>query len=444
MATKRRAPGRATCGRRGVTRALRAALVLVPLAFACQHPRVEPAASQPGTRPAYDTTLPKPVAPRDALERAVVERGADLRLMDRWLDPRTLPRPFARQPLASRPAGAAFARGQPLLDDENPFPDELPLPPKEISIHVGICRSTFKTREPAEVLAAAQPFVDLAQRQVNVRGAPVLHETADEAYYALLEGREQLLIANVFDYLMIRSWLQEQEGNGTVLLGWAQPARPRVTDLDRDTPGPAGAAVELVVAADAPLQSFAELRGKRLALAANVVPGPGTFLTRLLADAGQPADAAYFGSVTLRRYPKDALLDLLKGKADVACVDQSTVAAVDRFYGLGSRLRTLAASPRYSFDVLFSSVNNLQTHQTEIELTQQQLNTLDKDPEGQEVLFFFDTEGWKFYREGDIDVALANFRDYVRFVQQTPVDLQPLLDPAAPVDRRTYDRLGDE
>ena len=66
--------------------------------------------------------------------------------------------------------------------------------------------------------------------------------------------------------------------------------------------------------------------------------------------------------------------------------------ALDRFYGLGHRLRTLEVSPRYNIEVLYTSMNNLAVRRTEIELTQRQLTTLGKDPEGQEVLFFFDTE----------------------------------------------------
>jgi hypothetical protein len=446
MAIERIARGRACVG----------ALIALPtlLGAGCASPPAgrdnpageEPEPPAPATQPAvrYDTTLARPRPARDWLEAIVYDRGIDFQLIDWLMDERTTPPPLGRVPLPRRPAGAEIAPGVALLDDRDPFPEPAPLWPREVSIHVGLARSTFKTREREEVLSAAQPFIELTQRQVNVRGAPVLHETPDELFYYMLEGREQMAVAHVFDYLLIRSWFADQKDNATILLGWAQPARPRVTELDRDLPGVPGTCIELVVAGDSPYQSFADLRGRRLAVAANDTRGPGTFLTRLLADAGQPPDQPYFGSVTLRRYAKDALIDVLKGKADAACVDQGTVGALDRFYGLGTRLRTIAISPRYNMDVLFSSLNNLATHRTEIELTQQQLNTLGKDPEGQEVLFFFDVESWRFYREGDIDVPRQHFPDFVRFLSQTPVDLRPLLDPQAPVDRRTYDRLGDE
>jgi len=94
--------------------------------------------------------------------------------------------------------------------------------------------------------------------------------------------------------------------------------------------------------------------------------------------------------------------------------------------------------------VLYTSANNVATHRTQIELAQRQLTTLAKNPEGQEVLFFFDEGGWYNYRAGDIDVAREHFSDFVTFVEQTPADLKPLLDPKAPVDRRTYDRYRDE
>jgi hypothetical protein len=117
---------------------------------------------------------------------------------------------------------------------------------------------------------------------------------------------------------------------------------------------------------------------------------------------------------------------------------------LDGFYGLGERLRTIAVSPRFNMDVLFTSQNNIATHRTEIELTQNQLTTLGKDPEGQEVLFFFDIEGWQTQRAGDIAEPRRFFADYLTFIDNTPADLKVLLDPAAPVDGRTYDRYGDE
>jgi ABC-type phosphate/phosphonate transport system substrate-binding protein len=200
----------------------------------------------------------------------------------------------------------------------------------------------------------------------------------------------------------------------------------------------------LIVARDAPYQSFADLKGTRLVLTANYINAPGAFMTRLLMDAGHPLGQPFFGKVTLRRYSKDAVIDVIKGKADVACVDQGTIGAMDRFYGLAGRIRTVAISPRYNVDVLYTSENNVATHRTEIELTQRQLNTLAKNPEGQEVLFFFDEEGWHNYREGDLAAAREHFGDFLTFWEETPVDLKPLLDPKAWVDRHTYDRLGDE
>jgi hypothetical protein len=41
-------------------------------------------------------------------------------------------------------------------------------------------------------------------------------------------------------------------------------------------------------------------------------------------------------------------------------------------------------------------------------------------------------------------VARQHFDDFVAFLEQTPVDLKPLLDPNASIEQRTYDRYGDE
>lgn len=37
-----------------------------------------------------------------------------------------------------------------------------------------------------------------------------------------------------------------------------------------------------------------------------------------------------------------------------------------------------------------------------------------------------------------------HFSDFLRFIDETPIDLKPLLDPGATVNRLTYNRCGDE
>ena len=407
---------------------------------------INPPKSPPGeeVKVIYDTTAPKPVQPRDEYERWAQNRGADLRFIDKLMDRKTQVPELDRKPLPDLPPDTRIIANVAILDDTDPFPPVAPLAPKEATIVVGVARSTYRTREDEEVLSAIQPFIDLVQREVNIRGAPELHETAEEIYFALIDGKNQMVISHVFDYLLLRSWFASVEENSTVLLAWAQPAWPRTTDLDRDFPGKPGTSIELVVARDSSFRTPTDLKGTRLALAANYVHAPGAFLTRTLADLGHSPDQPFFSSMTLRRYPKDAVIDVVKGKADVACVDQGTLGALQKFYGIERHVRTLAVSPRYNLDVLYTSQNNLAERRTEIELTQTQLTTLRKDPEGQEVLFFFDIYAWFNESPGDVDVPIAHFGDFLAFIDQTPVDLKPLLDPRAAIVRWTYDRLGDE
>lgn len=406
--------------------------------------------SQPTTAPAtqpagpIDTTAAKPIEPRDALEGLTLERGADFHLIDRLMDQRTEPPPFARQPLPPARPDARLSADVPVLDERQPFPPQPELEPKAPSIHVALARSTFRTHTPPEVFAAIQPFFDLEQRDVDVRADVALFETPDGLFYALSDGKQQLAISNVFDYLLVRSWFGDAKDNGSVILGEAQPGWPKTFDARPGQPGIPGAAVALVVRTDAPYHATADLRGARLALAANDTHGPGTFLTQVLREAGQPYDQQFFASVTLRHYAKDAVIDLLRNRADVACVTEPALAALQRVYGIEARVRTLAFSPRYDFDVLYTSMNNVATHRTEIESTQRQLTTLKKDPEGQEVLYFFDEDGWQYPENADLAVAEAAFNDFLTFWEHTPLDLKVLLDPAAPIDRRTYDRWGNE
>ena len=401
-----------------------------------------PPASQPGV--IYDTTLPKAVPPRDFLERWAMQRGPDLEFVDKLMDPRTPLLPFDRTPPAAMPADAAMAPGVSLLNEEDPFPESVPLNRTEVTVRVGIARSTYRTRTTQEVLAAAQPFIDIVQRDVNMHAETFTYEDPKQLYFDLVDGKIQMGISQVFDALLIRSWVASSPDNRVILLSWAQPANPHTTPLDADVPGPPGTGIVLVVAQDAPYKTFADLKGARLALPASYVNAPGAFLTRQLLDAGQSLDAPFFGSVILRQYSKDAAIDILKFNADVACVDEGTYGALARFYGLDKQLRVLAVSPHYNIDVLFTSTNNVATHETQIELAQRMLLTLGRDPEGQEVLFFFDIASWNTYHEGDLSVATDHFEDFLQFLQHTPVDLKSLLDPHAPVNRKTYTRYGDE
>jgi ABC-type phosphate/phosphonate transport system substrate-binding protein len=392
----------------------------------------------------YDTTVAPPFKGRDWLERISLHRGIDYKLLDRLLDAPTRPAPFARRPPGSQPAGGMIGEGVPVLADVDPFTEPSALPKKEATIRLGAALSTYRTRERTEVLSSLQPLIDQIQRESNVRSEAVLFDTPQQLYFGLLDGHTQMAISNVFDYLLVRSWLSAAGDNGAVPLAWVQPANPRTTALDRDFPGAPGTSIELIVARDAAYKSFADLHGARLSLAANYLNAPGAYLTQLLVENGQPLGQAFFGKVTLRRYAKDAIIDVYKGVADVACVDQGTVAAVYNFYGIEAQLRTLAVSPRYNLDVMFTSANNVKTHKTEIELTQDQVVVLGKNPEGQEVLYLFDTREWHTYRDGDFTETEKYLQYFLTLLSQTPVDLKPLLDPAAPVDRRTYDRYGDE
>lgn len=386
-------------------------------------------------------TVAKPIKPRDLLERWTLERGLDFRFIDKLVDPGTEPPPFDREPFGLLPADAMIAAGVPVLNDTDPFPSPEPLPPKEPTITAIAARSGYHTRTNQEVLSALAPLFDLIQREVNVRASAVLCETAQEVYFGLLDGKDQLAIADVFDYLFVRAWLAGAKDNGVIPLAWAEPPYLRPTTEGTPTPG---ASILLIVARDAPYRGAEDLKGKRLAVTAHYGNAPGTFLTETLIGLGHPLNQPFFSKVTLRHYAKDAVIDVVKGKADVACVDEGTVAALSRFYGINEQLRTLATSPRYNLSVLFTSENNVATHRTEIELTQRQVTTLGKNPEGQEVLFLFDTAAWYDYHAGDFRTAEQHFANAVKFLQETPLDLKPLLDPNAPVDAHTYDRYGDE
>ena len=245
-------------------------------------------------------TLPKPVDAADWMERSVTNRGADSP-DGPWLDPRTFPKPCRARRPPCVPAGSEFARGRPLLDKKTPSPTSTRWRTRTVT-SASACAARRSRPASRRSPLRREPFIDLAQRQVNVRGEPVIHESADEADYALLEGRTQLCIANVFDYLMIRSWFQDQPDNGTILLGWAQPARPRSPTPTATRPADRRS--------DRAARRFQRLvrvlrRSERQAPRPRRQRHPRPRHIPHAGHRGQPLVATpFFGSVTLRRYPK--------------------------------------------------------------------------------------------------------------------------------------------
>ncbi|MGB9626225.1 MAG: PhnD/SsuA/transferrin family substrate-binding protein, partial [Phycisphaerae bacterium] len=353
----------------------------------------------------------------------------------------TEPPPFTREAPPPPPADAKIAPGVPVLHDSDPFPSPAPLPHRSRAISILVARSACRTRTNEEVLGALAPFFERVRREANLAATAALCEQAADICTALRDGRHQMAVSDVFDYLLVRERLAGFAGKGVIPLLWAR--RPCVPASTQASSSP-GERVLLVVARDAPYRVPGDLKGKRLAVTARYGNAPGAFLTEVLIAADHPLDQPFFSGVTLRRYAKDAVLDVIKDRADVACVDEGTVAALDDFYGIGTRVRALAASPRYDLSVLYTSENNMATHRTEIEQIRDRVTALGTDAEGQELLFLFDTASWHGYREGDFAVAREHFPNFLRFLEKTPADLRGLLDPQAAIDARTYDRYGDE
>jgi len=370
-----------------------------------------------------------------------MQRDIDFRLVDNLTDPGTEPPPFTREAPPPPPADAKIAQGVPMLHDSDPFPPPVPLPQRNPSISILVARSACHTRTNEEVLSALAPFFDRVQREVNLRATAALCEQAADICAGLLDGRQQMAVSDVFDYLLVRKRLAGFAGKGAIPLLWARrPCAPATTQASSAP----GECILLVVGRDAPYRAPGDLKGKRLALTARYGNAPGAFLTEVLLGAGHPLDQPFFSKVTLRRYAKDAVLDVIKDRADVACVDEGTLAALNDFYGIDARVRTLAASPRYDLSVLYTSENNMVTHRTEIKQIRDRVTALGTDAEGQELLFLFDTASWNDYRDGDFVLAEEHFPSFLRFLDETPADLKGLLDPRAAIDARTYDRYGDE
>ncbi len=370
-----------------------------------------------------------------------MQRDIDFRLVDNLTDPGTKPPPFTREAPLPPPADAKIAQGVPMLHDSDPFPPPVPLPPRNPSISILVARSACHTRTNEEVLSALAPFFDRVQREVNLRATAALCEQAADICAGLLDGRQQMAVSDVFDYLLVRERLAGFAGKGAIPLLWAR--RPGAPATTRASSAP-GECILLVVGREAPYRVPGDLKGKRLAVTARYGNAPGAFLTGLLVAAGHPLDQPFFSKVTLRRYAKDAVLDVIKDRADAACVDEGTLAALNDFYGIDARVRMLAASPRYDLSLLYTSENNMATHRTEIEQIRDRVTALGTDAEGQELLFLFDTASWHDYRDGDFTLAEEHFPTFLTFLEKTPTDLKGLLDPHAAIDARTYDRYGDE
>ena len=129
----------------------------------------------------YDTTVAKPYAPCDWLERLALYRTPDFKIVDFFMDKQTEPPPFSRYPVAaSRPADARMAENLPLPDDENPFPGPVTRPAEETTFRVVASLSTYRTRMPTELASSASLAFDLIIRDVDIWAAAVLADTPEQ------------------------------------------------------------------------------------------------------------------------------------------------------------------------------------------------------------------------------------------------------------------------
>lgn len=404
--------------------------VLTTLA-GCASPQLPRAAA---SRPVYDTTLPRPVPPRDALERWAYGRGADLALVDRIVDRSTTPQPLDRpapppvdwpitRPAASRPAVSPAEPSTPL--------------------RIGVAPGVLGNRAADELSAVAEALT----RFLQSHGAPAIQLVpmagAEALAQGLRAGTTDLALGDAFDYLLACHEAPGPDAAPVALL-WAQPAGACTLPLPPGSAGPRGASVLLLAAQQGALRTFADLKGKRLAMVAGLSNGAGTFLARQLRDSSHPLDQPFFGSLTLRLYAKDAVLDVLKGKTDAACIDESALAALLALHDLHQALRVLAVSPGYRLDVLFAPAQMDASRQARVEALQRALLRLEDDAGGRQVLWLLDMSGWNVCREGDLAPARRCFEDFLQFRRNPPLDLKPLLNPHAPVNAQSYNRYGDE
>jgi ABC-type phosphate/phosphonate transport system substrate-binding protein len=169
-------------------------------------------------------------------------------------------------------------------------------------LRIGMVNSLFRDVKPAMMQMSLQPFSSLVRSQTGLDGRPVLIDNALTLGQQLHEDKVQLGVFHGVEF----SWAQQKYPD----------LRPLVIAINRHR----HLRANLVVRYDSPIKSFADLKGKKVALPRGSREHCHLFLER---EGRKCAGSVkeFFGETVVHADVEAALDDVLRRKVDAAVVD---------------------------------------------------------------------------------------------------------------------------
>jgi ABC-type phosphate/phosphonate transport system substrate-binding protein len=204
-----------------------------------------------------------------------------------------------------------------------------------VPVRIGMPASMFRDVKPIVFAALARPFYSLVEAQTGLKSELLLIQTPDEMREQLDAGKLQFGVFHGFEF----AWMKQKCPTLEALMVAAPQHRPLKALV--------------VVNADSPARSLADLKGKAVALPQGTREYVRLFLTRTCQAAGQSPDA-YFAQVTTPVNSDTALHDVVDGKGvQAAVVDGGMLQTYTASYcGRAKRLRVLVASENFPESVV--------------------------------------------------------------------------------------------
>jgi ABC-type phosphate/phosphonate transport system substrate-binding protein len=170
-------------------------------------------------------------------------------------------------------------------------------------IRIAVVDSFFRDIPEPMVRPLIEPFRVLMIAQTGMNGDIVLPKDALQLAQDLAENKVQIALFHGFEY----AWAKQQHPDIRLLM----IALHRQRELQ----------VFLMVRADSPLRSFADLQGKPVALPCFCQEHCWIYMERACQAAGQADPKKFFSRLTTPRDPEVGLDELADGKVEAVIVD---------------------------------------------------------------------------------------------------------------------------
>ncbi len=170
-------------------------------------------------------------------------------------------------------------------------------------VRIGVTASVFKEVPESVIAAMSIPFNQMMVAQTGLSGQLAKSGTYEQLAQQLIDGKSQLGIFPGIEF------------------AWAKAKHPELKPLVLAINEQVRLRAFLIVRGDAKVDSFADLQGKKLALARNSRPHCHLFLERGCLQAGTTPET-HFAQTAVESSPEEALDGVATGKVQAAVVDR--------------------------------------------------------------------------------------------------------------------------